>query len=200
MKLNRQTALIIANPQIDFFMGGAMEVPQAETIIPILNQWIPSFETVFVTMDWHPANHISFAANHPWRQIGQIIDQQEHLIELKPIHCVQNTFGARLHPQLIFPFAPIEIHKGTIANVEDGNAFHNLGTTTNLTSFLTNKDITDIYLGGFILEDNILSTALAGKEFGYTMSVISDASIGRVAKEGKIKLEAYLKKEGIGVN
>ena len=86
MKLNRQTALIIANPQIDFFMGGAMEVPQAETIIPILNQWIPSFETVFVTMDWHPANHISFAANHPWRQIGQIIDQQEHLIELKPIH------------------------------------------------------------------------------------------------------------------
>lgn len=199
MKINRHTALIIANPQIDFFMGGAMEVPQAESILPILGEWIPQFETIFVTMDWHPANHISFAASHPWRQIGQIIEQQEHPIELKPIHCVQHTFGARLHPQLIFPTPPSTIHKGTAAITEDENAFNNLGAPTTLTSFLTNKNIKEIYVAGFILEDNILSTALKGKQLGYTMSVIIDASLGRVTKDGKAKLEAYLKMQGIGI-
>ncbi len=197
MKKGKHTVLIIENPQIDFFMGGAMEVPQAESILPILNQWIPKFDTIFVTMDWHPANHVSFAATHLWRQIGQIIDRQDHPIELKPIHCVQHTFGAKIHPQLTFPIPPIEIHKGTQATIEDDTAFQNVGSTTTLTAQLKEMAIKEIYVAGLVLEDNILKTALVGRKLGFSVSLISDASAGRLTKDGKTKLIAYLKSQGI---
>ena len=54
------------------------------------------FELVVSVRDWHPANHLSFAANHLWRNPEQIIDIEGVSQLLWPMHCVQNSFGAEL--------------------------------------------------------------------------------------------------------
>src|SRR5947208_9022976 len=67
-------SLILVDIQNDFLPGGALAVPEGDQIIPICNTLIPSFDLVVATQDWHPANHGSFAANHPGRKIRDVID------------------------------------------------------------------------------------------------------------------------------
>ena len=55
------------------------------------------FALVLATQDWHPANHGSFAANHPNRQPGEVIDLNGIMQILWPVHCVQGH-PARLSP------------------------------------------------------------------------------------------------------
>jgi len=149
--MKKRKALLIENPQIDYFQGGAFDIPHANSILPIINQLIPQFETIFVSLDWHPANHVSFAATHAWRQIGQIIEVEEISIELKPIHCVQNTFGAKIHPQLIDQDRLIAIKKGNAPNQDDHSAFFDKGNfPTELLSILKSKEIEELYLAASI--------------------------------------------------
>ncbi|MEL6970149.1 MAG: isochorismatase family protein, partial [Bacteroidota bacterium] len=60
------TALILVDLQNDFCPLGALPVPEGDKVIPIANALLPHFSTVVATQDWHPADHGSFAANHPW--------------------------------------------------------------------------------------------------------------------------------------
>lgn len=196
MELNR--ALVIENPQIDFFMGGALEVANSDTILPILNQLIASFTTIIVTLEWHPANHISFAANHPWRQIGQVITQESNLIELKPIHCVQNTFGALIHPTLSKKDHLFKIYKGTSESQEDNSAFFDKGaSSTALHSYLQENNIQEIYVAGMILEDNILATLMDGLQLDYKMHIFKNACCSRLPKEKMINFWKYIASNGI---
>jgi len=43
--------LLIVDPQNDFMPGGALEVPEGDRIIPVINTMIESYETVVVTQD-----------------------------------------------------------------------------------------------------------------------------------------------------
>ncbi len=58
-------ALIVIDVQNDFCPGGALAVAGGDQIIPRINALMDEFQTVVLTQDWHPANHASFAANHP---------------------------------------------------------------------------------------------------------------------------------------
>lgn len=197
--MKKKQALIIENPQIDYFEGGALDIPNANRIIPILNQLIPQFETVIVTLDWHPANHISFAANHPWRQIGQIIEVDQTPIELKPIHCVQDTFGAKIHPHIQEQNRLIPITKGDSIKTEDHSAFYNKGNApTKLLPLLKEKKIEELFLAGMILEDNLLNTLLEGLAF-YPIRLFKNASIGRVDTLISPKLYKYIQQQGINI-
>ena len=46
------------------FLGGALEVPNGNEVIPIANAMMERFDTVIATQDWHPARHGSFASTH----------------------------------------------------------------------------------------------------------------------------------------
>ena len=59
------SALIIVDLQKDFLPGGSLAVPFGHQIIPFINSLKPNFCNVFLTLDWHPANHVSFHSNHP---------------------------------------------------------------------------------------------------------------------------------------
>ena len=79
-------ALLIVDFQNDFTPGGALGVPEGDTIAPKINALAASgdYALVLATRDWHPADHHSFAAQGgPW-----------------PVHCVAGTPGAELHPAL----------------------------------------------------------------------------------------------------
>ncbi len=60
-------ALLVVDIQNDFLPGGALAVPDGDKVIPIANRLVECFDLVLATQDWHPANHGSFAANHPNR-------------------------------------------------------------------------------------------------------------------------------------
>jgi hypothetical protein len=58
------------------------------------------FALVLATQDWHPADHGSFAANHPGRQPGEVIDLNGIMQILWPVHCVQGSPGAAFSTQI----------------------------------------------------------------------------------------------------
>ena len=96
-------ALILVDLQNDFCAFGALAVPGGNDVIPIANDLMEQFDLVVATQDWHPANHGSFAANHPWRKPGQVIDLHGLPQVLWTIHCVQDTFGAVSYTHLTLP-------------------------------------------------------------------------------------------------
>src|SRR5438093_208405 len=94
-------ALILVDVQNDFVPGGALAVPQGDQVIPVANQLIRQFELIVATQDWHPASHISFAANHPGYRPFETITVGDGLEQtLWPVHCVQQTGGAFFAPGL----------------------------------------------------------------------------------------------------
>ena len=58
-------ALLLIDLQNDFLPGGAAPVPHGDMVLPLANQLQGAFKLVVATQDWHPANHKSFAPNHP---------------------------------------------------------------------------------------------------------------------------------------
>ena len=85
--------LIIVDVQNDFCPGGALAVPEGDRIVPLINSLQPRYELVVATQDWHPADHGSFAASHPGRSPGELIELAGLPQILWPVHCVQGTPG-----------------------------------------------------------------------------------------------------------
>ena len=67
-------ALLLVDLQYDFCPGGALAVPRGDETIEVARRLVPRFPTVVATQDWHPADHGSFAANHPGAKPGQVIE------------------------------------------------------------------------------------------------------------------------------
>ena len=99
-KLENSDALVIVDVQQDFCPGGALAVPDGDQVVPVLNRWIERARRagcpIVATRDWHPPDHISFAAQGgPW-----------------PTHCVRESPGAAFHPDLRTDGAELVIRKG----------------------------------------------------------------------------------------
>ena len=56
-----------------------------------------------LTKDWHPADHLSFASNHPGHKPFEQITLKETGVDqvLWPDHCVQHSTGSDFHPDLV---------------------------------------------------------------------------------------------------
>src|SRR5687768_12793225 len=90
--------LIVVDLQNDFIPGGALAVNEGDLIIALVDALTEKFTTIVATQDWHPPDHASFAANHPGRNVGDLIDLHGLPQVLWPVHCVQNTPGAAFVP------------------------------------------------------------------------------------------------------
>ena len=59
-----KNALIIVDVQNDFCEGGSLAVPDANKIIPVINEirnnYNDKFALVVLTQDFHPVDHCSF--------------------------------------------------------------------------------------------------------------------------------------------
>ncbi len=67
-------ALILVELQNDFVPGGALPVPHGDQVIPAANRLMPYFDLVVATKDWHPADHGSFASQHPGARVGDVVE------------------------------------------------------------------------------------------------------------------------------
>jgi nicotinamidase/pyrazinamidase len=106
-------ALLVVDLQNDFMPGGALGIKGADEIIPLINQLMLKFPLVVASMDWHPANHCSFAKSHPGKKIGDVISIDGSTQVLWPVHCVQNSPGAKLTSALKKDLITKIFHKGT---------------------------------------------------------------------------------------
>ena len=130
-------ALLLIDLQPDFLPGGALAVPDGNTVIPLANRLATRFETVVLTQDWHPPGHRSFASAHPGRAPFETISLPYGEQVLWPDHCIQATPGAALAPGLDVPHAGLILRKGCNPAVDSYSAFAEAdGTTTGLAAWL----------------------------------------------------------------
>jgi len=168
------TALVIVDVQNDFCSGGALAVPDADAVLPVVNGLIREFGRVFLTQDWHPPGHISFASSHPGHAVfGTIaLPSGEHV--LWPDHCVADTHGAAFHPGLHTPPDAVVVRKGIRASIDSYSAFFENDRTTpvGLDAALRAIDARELVLAGLATDYCVLHTALDARALGYEVTVI----------------------------
>ena len=175
--MQKHAALLVIDVQPDFCPGGALAVPDGDAIIPLINHLATRFETVILTQDWHPADHISFAASHPGKQPFEMIELPYGKQVLWPSHCVMGTPGAALHPALDIPHARMILRKGGNRLVDSYSAFleADRASKTGLDGYLRSLGITDLYLCGLATDFCVAWSAEDARAFGFNATIIEDA-------------------------
>ena len=176
-KLDDATVLIIIDAQYGFMPGGGLAVADGDAIVPVINRIAPRFANLVLTQDWHPADHISFAPNHPGRAPFETITLPYGEQVLWPTHCVQGTRDAALHDDLRVPQAQLIIRKGFHRDVDSYSAFMEADrrTSTGLAAYLKARGISKLYLCGLATDYCVAWSALDARAAGFEATVIEDA-------------------------
>ena len=194
-------ALLIVDVQNDFCPGGALAVPEGDQIIPVINRLIDQFDIIIQTQDWHPKNHSSFASAHPEKNQYDIVEMKYGTQVLWPDHCVQGTDGAAFHPDLNTDKTQVIIRKGFRKEIDSYSTFfeNDQKTTTGLTGYLKERNITDLYTVGLATDFCVKWTVLDGIDEGFNMHIIEDAVKG-IDLDGSVE-EAWkeMKEKGVKV-
>lgn len=170
--------LLLIDLQYDFMPGGALAVAHGDEVVPVANRLAQGFEHVVLTQDWHPAEHISFAANHAGRQPFETIALPYGEQVLWPTHCVQGSEGAELHRGLDVQHARSIIRKGHHADVDSYSAFLEADRTTptGLAGYLRDTGVKRVYCCGLATDYCVAWSALDARAAGFEVVLIEDAS------------------------
>jgi nicotinamidase/pyrazinamidase len=148
-------ALIVVDVQNDFCPGGALAVPDGNRVIASVNRLAADAPLIVATRDWHPPDHGSFV-----EQGG-----------VWPVHCVRDTPGAQLHPDLRVRLDAI-VDKGQ-ARASDGySAFEN----PRLEQLLRARGVDTVHVVGLALDYCVKATALDARKAGFEVIVDRDAT------------------------
>jgi len=151
-------ALIVVDVQNDFCPGGSLAVPAGNEVIPPLNHLIEEFlergEPVFKTRDWHPRN------THHFAEFGGTW----------PVHCVQDTQGARFHPDLLDHQIIRIVSKGQ-GNDDSYSAFDR----TDLSLQLHRLGIEEVWIGGLATDYCVKNTVLDALKEGFRVKALEYA-------------------------
>jgi nicotinamidase/pyrazinamidase len=168
-RYDERTALIVVDVQNDFADPiGGLSVAGGEAIIPTVNGEIAmaaaAGAVVAVTQDWHPPTTPHFAKD------GGIW----------PVHCVEDTWGAALHPDLTVADDAVLIRKGV--NGEDGYSGFSIrdpltGDTiqTELDGHLRRAGIERVVVVGLATDYCVKATALDAVALGYETALLTDS-------------------------
>ena len=152
---------MIIDYQNDFASpDGALSVPGGEDVAGRINELARSggFDLVVATRDWHPPDHSSFEEQGgTW-----------------PVHCVQDTEGAQLHPALDQSAVDIVFDKGQNQATEGYSAFE----TPELGELLRDREIDNVTVVGLATDVCVKNTALDGVKEGFSVRVDSRAARG----------------------
>lgn len=178
-----QSALLLIDLQNDFFPGGSMEVPHADSLIPAINAYIRHFSrqgwAIMATRDWHPPNHISFT-----EQGGPY-----------PPHCIQGSHGAQIQSSIVMPPGTMVISKGTDAKKDPKSGFDG----SSLSDRLEDLEIATLFILGPATSDAVKHTALDARTLGFHVVVLTDA-IGQSRDPDPTSPQAIQDMENAGAN
>jgi nicotinamidase/pyrazinamidase len=162
------TALLVVDVQNDFAdPGGSLSVAGGDGIVPAINAEIDravrAGALVVYTQDWHPE-----ATPHFQKDGG-----------IWPVHCVQGTWGAELHPALRVAEGPV-VRKGS--GGEDGYSAFSVRDpesgehgSTGLEGILRERGVTRIVVAGLATDYCVKETALDGAGLGFEVVILRDA-------------------------
>jgi nicotinamidase/pyrazinamidase len=169
-------ALLLVDIQNDFMPTGSLPVADGDAVVPVANSLMPAFSLVVATQDWHPADHGSFAVNHPGTKPGDVIDLGGVAQVLWPPHCVQNTPGAEFHRDLHVDRIRHVVRKGTDPAVDSYSGFFDNARrhATGLDAFLKDRGIDEIVVAGLATDYCVQFTCLDGASLGYAVTVVVD--------------------------
>jgi nicotinamidase/pyrazinamidase len=170
--------LLLIDLQYDFMPGGALAVARGDEVVSVANRLAQGFSNVVLTQDWHPAQHVSFAANHAGRAPFETTALPYGEQVLWPVHCVQGTEGAALHRDLNVPHARAVIRKGHHADVDSYSAFLEADrrTPTGLAGYLRDVGVKRVYCCGLATDYCVAWSALDARAAGFETVLIEDAS------------------------
>jgi nicotinamidase/pyrazinamidase len=170
-------ALLVVDVQNDFMPGGALAVARGDEVVPVVNRLATGFEHVVFTQDWHPRDHVSFAANHAGREPFETLALPYGEQVLWPVHCVQGTAGAALHGGLDIAHARLVIRKGYRRDIDSYSAFVEADrkTPTGLAGYLRESGVTRVWCCGLATDYCVAWTALDARAAGFEAVVIEDA-------------------------
>lgn len=170
-------ALIVIDVQNDFCPGGALAVAGGDEIVSRINGLMGEFQTVVLTQDWHPADHASFAANHPGAAPFSLTQMPYGPQVLWPTHCVQGTKGAEFHKDLRTDPAQLIVRKGFRPQIDSYSAFfeNDRTTATGLEGYLRNRGVTAVTLVGLATDYCVAYSALDAARLGFKATVLEGA-------------------------
>ncbi len=173
-------ALLVVDIQNDFCPGGALAVPEGDTIISVVNRLIEHFDVIIQTQDWHPSGHSSFASSYNEKDPFDTVEMDYGTQVLWPDHCVQGTDGAEFHPYLNTLKTQVIIRKGFRRQIDSYSTFfeNDQKTTTGLTGYLRQRGITDLYTVGLAADFCVKWSVLDGIDEGFNMHIVEDAVKG----------------------
>jgi nicotinamidase/pyrazinamidase len=139
-----------------------------------------AFDLIVASRDWHPRDHGSFAASHPGKKVGDVIDLHGLPQILWPVHCVQNTPGADFVPGLETSRIERVFLKGTDKEIDSYSAFFDNGhrKSTGMGEYLKGRGVRDVYICGLATDYCVNFTALDAAKLGFNVHLIEDASRG----------------------
>ena len=151
-------ALLIVDPQVDFLPGGSLGVPQGDAVLAPITRLIDLYRAqalpVYVSRDWHPALHCSFAAQGgPW-----------------PVHCVAGSDGARFAAALQLDDAVV-VSKATTVALDAYSAFNGTGLADDLRA----RGIRRLAVCGLATDYCVLNTVIDGLAAGFEVLLVTEA-------------------------
>jgi nicotinamidase/pyrazinamidase len=173
-------ALVLVDLQYDFCPGGALAVPHGDETIPVAQRLMRKFDCVVATQDWHPANHGSFAINHPGGKPYDMSELGGLPQVLWPAHCVQGTRGADLHADLDRARITQVIRKGTDPDIDSYSGFFDNGhrKATGLADWLTAHGTDELFVLGLATDYCVKFTTLDARKLGFAVSLVVDGCRG----------------------
>ena len=168
-RYDASTALIVVDLQNDFAdPAGSLFVAGADAVIAAANMAIQeagAAEAMIVaTQDWHPESTPHFAKD------GGIW----------PVHCVQGSWGAELHPDVQLPAHAQRVRTGE--HGEDGYSGFTMRDLvsgaelpTELEGLLRERDIQRVVVCGLATDYCVKETAIDGVRLGFDVVLLPDA-------------------------
>lgn len=183
-------ALILVDIQNDFIPGGALGVPGGDEVVAVANDLMPHYDLVVATQDWHPENHGSFADQHAGYDVGDLIERHGCQQVLWPRHCVQDTPGAELVPDLNRDGVDHIVHKGTNPEIDSYSGFfdNERRQATELDAILRQHEVVAVTIIGLATDYCVKFTAMDACQLGYRTTVIFDGIRGVELNRGDCEL------------
>lgn len=152
-------ALLVVDVQNDFLPGGALGIRGGDAIVAPINRLLAAWRKrglpVFLSRDWHPEGHCSFAAQGgPW-----------------PVHCVAGTRGAEFAARLSIAADDFVISKATQV---DKDAYSALDGTP-LAEALRARGINRLFIAGLATDYCVRATGRDARAAGLDVVILADA-------------------------
>ena len=160
-------ALVIVDVQNDFCPGGTLAVAGGDRVAAPLARLAARCAAaglpVFASRDWHPPDTAHFQnAGGPW-----------------PVHCVRDTPGAELHPDLVLPPEAVILSKGVDPQADGYSAFEARDEAgRDLVELLRAAGVDHLLVGGLATDYCVRATVLAALARGLGVSLLNDAVAG----------------------